>query len=62
MDKSSYKLDEDDVLHICALLKEQERLKAEWRKFSNASIADKFNVTTSTIEYIKRNKLRSYAK
>jgi IS30 family transposase len=62
MDKSSYKLTEEDVEHICQLLAEQERLKTEWRKVSNPSIADKFGVTTSTIEYIKRNKLRKYAK
>ena len=62
MDKTSYKLTEDDVKNICQLLAEQERLKTEWRKVSNPSIADQFGVTTSTIEYIKRNKLRKYAK
>lgn len=62
MDKTSYKLTEEDVDHICELLVEQERLKAEWRKVSNPSLAEKFGVTTSAIEYIKRNKLRKYAK
>ena len=62
MDKTSYKLTEEDVQHICELLVEQDRLKTEWRKVSTPSLADKFGVTTSTIEYIKRNKLRKYAK
>lgn len=62
MDKTSYKLTDEDVQQICELLAEQERLKTEWRKVSNPSLADKFGVTASAIEYIKRNKLRKYAK
>lgn len=62
MNKSSCKLSEDQVGEICELLKEQEILKAEWRKVSNPAIAEHYGVSTSTIEYIKRNKLRSYAK
>jgi hypothetical protein len=62
MEKYSYKLDETEVSEICELLKKQERLKTEWRKVSNPAIAEMFNVSTSTIEYIKLNKMRKYAK
>ena len=62
MNKTSCKLSEDQVNEICGLLKEQEVLKAKWREVSNPAIADRYHVSTSTIEYIKRNKLRSYAK
>lgn len=56
------KLNEEDVELICQLLIEQEILKTQWRKVSNPALAEKFGVSTSTIEYIKRNKLRRYAR
>jgi hypothetical protein len=56
------KLSEHDVHEICKLLIEQDTLKSAWRKVSNPALADRFGVSTSTIEYIKRNKLRRYAK
>ena len=62
MDNSSYKLTDGDIESICQLLSEQEVLKSAWRKVSTPAIAEQFGVSTSAIEYIKRNKLRKYAK
>tara|TARA_R110000772_G_scaffold259141_1_gene376648 strand:- start:538 stop:699 length:162 start_codon:yes stop_codon:yes gene_type:complete len=35
-------------------LKEQKKRKEAWRKFSSPMLAEKYNITASTIEYIKR--------
>ena len=36
-------------------LKEQKRRKEAWRKYSDPELARKHGVTTSTLEYMKRN-------
>jgi len=58
MSKTSHKLDDHDVEQIIQLLIEQQKRKKHWSKVSSPEIARKFGVTTSTIEYIKRNKMR----
>jgi hypothetical protein len=62
MHKNSHKLTEEDVDHIVELLRIQSERKRLWREVSNPAIAEKFNVSTSTIEYIQRNKMRVYPK
>ena len=59
MKKISHKLDEEDVEQIIELLKEQGKLKEMLRLVSVPAIAEKFGVSTSAIEYIRRNKMRS---
>jgi DNA-binding MurR/RpiR family transcriptional regulator len=59
MNKVSHKLDEDDVEQIVELIHEHNRLKQLLKAVSIPAIAEKFGVSTSAIEYIKRNKMRS---
>lgn len=59
MDKQSHKLSEEDVLLICELIKEQQKLKRQWMQLSNQNIAQKFGVSTSCISYIKQNRIHS---
>lgn len=46
------KLTADDVRLIRECVQERERILAEARKFSNAALAEKFNVQPVTIENV----------
>lgn len=60
-DKVNHKICEQQVQSICRDLMKQDRLKEKWRQFSNPVLAEKYGVSQSSIEYIKRNKLSFYS-
>jgi hypothetical protein len=53
--KKTHKIPESIKIKIVKDLKEQKKRKEAWRKFSDVELAKKHGVTTSLLEYMKRN-------
>jgi len=53
--KKTHKIPESIRIKIVKDLKEQKKRKEAWRKFSDVELAKKHGVTTSLLEYMKRN-------
>lgn len=53
--KESHKLSPEQKKILLSDLKEQKKRKNAWRNYSDPVLAKKHNVTTSTLEYYKRN-------
>lgn len=53
--KQTHKISEELKQKIRRDLAEQKKRKEAWRRFSDPVLAIKHGVTTSTLEYMKRN-------
>ena len=53
--KKTHKISEELKGKIRKDLKEQKKRKEAWRKYSDPVLAQKYGVTTSLLEYMKRN-------
>jgi len=53
--KKTHKIPESIKAKILKDLKEQKKRKEAWRRFSDPELAKKHGVTTSLLEYMKRN-------
>lgn len=53
--KKTHKISEELKVKIRRDLAEQKKRKEAWRRYSDPVLAEKHGVTTSTLEYMKRN-------
>ena len=53
--KKTHKISEELKATIRKDLREQKKRKDAWRRFSDPELAKKHGVTTSLLEYMKRN-------
>lgn len=53
--KKTHKVPDSIKAKIIKDLKEQKKRKEAWRKYSDVQLAKKHGVTTSLLEYMKRN-------